>query len=150
MTVNRKKYSLGYFLGKTLLLLLLVIPTINTLAAVITDQVFNIEEGGSAWLALAFSFIWYNWIMLIFVLIPYSLIYFYAAFIQKYLIVQFLVFYALLALSGFLIKDGSIIGIYTLNQYPRVWLLYFLITIAICPSCNYILLKFIQRKVDVR
>jgi len=140
MPADKKLYSWGYFIGRVSLLLIFVIPILNTLAAIVTNLLFDLDNHLAIYV-WAFSFIWYSWTMLIFVLVPYSLLYIYAGKIREYLIVQFILFHALLALSGFLINDASIIGIYTINQYPRIWLLYFLLTITICPLCNFLLKK---------
>lgn len=131
MTVNKQRYSWDYFLGRILILLLFAIPIINSLAAVITNLVFNEDYSYLAFLVWAYSLLGYSWTMLLFVLAPYSLIYIYTSIMRKYLLLQWILFYVLLTLSGFLIKDASIIGAYLTNQYPRAWLLYFLLTITI-------------------
>ncbi|QCR23247.1 hypothetical protein C1N53_13460 [Pontibacter sp. SGAir0037] len=87
-----------------------------------------------------------TWSFLLFLLLPYSLTYIYTSLRLKNIIWQFIYFFGLLVVMGFIVPYGSVIGMFLSDAYPRALVLYFFLTIMLCPLCNIALNRIVRSR----
>ncbi|WP_192821637.1 hypothetical protein [Rufibacter sp. LB8] len=133
------------------LLCLLVIPILNAGLSIFTMIIFNpgyYKEPlyNFSELVWMWTLVLFGWTLLVFVVVPYSGLYVYASLGQKHIILQMLVFYALLVFMGLILPEASIGESFNRGDHTRIYVLYFLTTLIVCPMCNLVLKRLLKAK----
>lgn len=140
MIVSRK----AKFILVWIAVCLFVIPVLN--AGLTTATILAFEP--ASYESLRFSFtglVWawtlvlFGWTLLAFVVVPYSVLWVYTSFRKSPFLLKLLVFYVLLALMGLLLPEASIRESLNRGDHSRIYVLYLLMAITLCPLCNLIL-----------
>lgn len=146
MTVSRK----AKFILVWIALCLLALPVLNTVLTTTTILLFE----PASYESLRFNFIslvwaWtlvlFGWTLLTFVVVPYSALWVYTSLRKRPFLIKLLVFYILLVLMGLLLPEASIRESFNRGDHSRIYVLYFLMAIILCPLCN-LLLKWLMKE----
>lgn len=150
MTVNKMQRIWPYLLLAAVWLVLFPIITgviIAALASVFKPADNPNLDFNYAYIVWGYTLFYGTWSFLLFALLPYTLLYVYTSLNQKNIFLKLLILYVLLTLMGFVAQDGSVIDFFGSSPYPRVWILYFLLTIMLCPLCNIALNRMVKNRV---
>lgn len=90
-------------------------------------------------LAWAWTLVLFSWTLLIFVIVPYAALWVYTSFKRSPFLLKLLVFYILLLLMGLLLPEASIRESFNRGDHSRIYVLYLLMAITLCPLCNLLL-----------
>ncbi|WP_181304176.1 hypothetical protein [Rufibacter sp. XAAS-G3-1] len=158
MTVTKRKSMWPYLLSRFIAILILVFPVCTGVFVVISLEIFdasdqysnNFSHGFYLW---GMTFFYGTWSFLLFVMLPYLLVYIYTSlnklnvFFKLFTFLMLLfTFLMLLNLMGIVVPEGSVIDFLGSTPYPRVWILYFLLTITLCPLCNIALDRIVGNR----
>lgn len=128
---------------------LIVFPVLTGLFTAAIQQIFQSSSTSyyrNAKIIWGGTLFYGTWSFFLFVLIPYTLLYVYTSLNQKNTFLKLLLFYVLLTLMGFVVPEGSVIDFFGYSPYPRVWFLYFFLTITLCPLCNIALNRIVRNR----
>ncbi len=142
---------LAYAIVRLLAITLVIVPICTGLFWALIAKLTppsQVTSFGSYWyLGWGYTLFAFTWSYLVFVLIPYSLLYVNTKLNSGSILIKFVVFYALMLVMGVLLPYASVIGLFTSShRYPNIFILYLLLTLTICPLCNYFLNKIVRRK----
>jgi hypothetical protein len=130
-----------------LILCLLIVPILNAGLTTLVKILFEPNEfnlfsfAGLVW---AWTLIMFSWTLFGLVIIPYSVLCVFTVLGRKPIIFRLVVFYALLVFMGLILPEASIGESFRRGDTNRIWLLYFLVTIILCPISNFVLAKLIR------
>ncbi|RIJ33448.1 hypothetical protein [Pontibacter oryzae] len=125
-----------------LLILLVLFPAFTAFLWQVVQVLFNADGADKLNLEridlnARMTLFYFGWSFFLFVLLPYSLAYRYTRVNNWPVFFQLLLFYMLLLLMGILLPYASIIDLYnTVDPYPRVLVLYLLLTLTLGPLVN--------------
>ncbi|QCR23251.1 hypothetical protein [Pontibacter sp. SGAir0037] len=149
MTVTKENNLLPYLTVKLLGIMLLIFPLFTGILTAAIESVFDNSSTSyykNAKIVWGGTLFYGTWSFLLFILLPYSLVYIYSSLSRRNIFLKFLAFFVLLTLMGFVVPEGSVIDFFGSSPYPRVLILYFFLTITLCPLCNIALDRIVKNR----
>lgn len=144
MTVNKGSRLWIRFILLWVLVSILIIPVLNAVFTSAITIAFDYESPGKfdnrlTMIDWGWTLLVYSWTLFAFAIMPYAYTYVYHGLNKKNFLLQLLVFYALLVLMGLLLPEASIRESFNRGDHSRIYVLYFLTALTVCPLCNLIL-----------
>ncbi|MGV3504501.1 MAG: hypothetical protein ACO1O1_12405 [Adhaeribacter sp.] len=135
----------AYLAVRLLVITIGILPICTGISLGIINRIYFYEEPVSfgyyfqlGWVATLLA---YGWPFLFLVLLPYSGLYVLERVGAFPLWKKWLICYGLMVAMGLLLPDFSLGMLFGAKAYPRIFILYALLTLVVCPVCNYCLNK---------
>ncbi|QCR21510.1 hypothetical protein [Pontibacter sp. SGAir0037] len=135
---------MAFILIRLIAVALIIFPLLSGVFVFATDAILSFSQLQSLsfiYIVWGFSLFYFSWSFLLFTLIPYSFMYVLIPMKELGFFYKFMLFYIMLVIMGLIVPEASVAGAFNVNPYPRALVLYFLLTISICPLCNLFLNK---------
>jgi hypothetical protein len=147
-----------YLISRLLAITIIIVPLcagffIALVIELCTPQVVN-SFGDYFYLAWGFSLFGYAWTYLLWVLLPYSIIYIKTRLRFFPVVFKYILFYLLMVIMGIIAPEVSFIDLFEeslypgvlMSPHPRALFLYFLMSITLGPLMNFLLNKIVKPK----